>query len=310
MAGIVVVSLAGCGAADEAGDESVATAVGSDRTGGSGALDDELGYSVRFAPGPLNDLLGMVTFDNAADLVADLRAQEERKSQCMAEQGFEYVPVVPTVESVTLFDGADQGSPAFVEEYGFGVSRQPAGTSGQYTYTAPLDENGTIVEGMSPAEREAYDAAMWGGIVEQAEGDEGAAPGERAGGGCYDQAMLDVSDWADTTSEAVDDARRFLVAASTNSVFDSLNAEWAECVRGLGYVDSSPELMAWRVNGVDLDGNPTGERATLEDEMSAARADLECRRQTHYDTRYRDLNHRLQADYIADAPELQTILDH
>lgn len=93
---------------------------------------------------------------------------EETLAQCMHQQGFEYVPAPRAVEPELPAED-DQN---FAARWGYGIS------------TAPTSPTVAEVPPTSAAEKDAYDAALYGERAVSDEGDPGAEPG----GGCWETA--------------------------------------------------------------------------------------------------------------------------
>jgi hypothetical protein len=92
------------------------------------------------------------------------RAAQDKIAACMAEQGFEYIPYIPNQDQMG-FSGPDTEE-EFVAQYGFGIATMIL-EDRQFDEEAMEEEiakdpNFAITEAMSQAEREAYEAALWG----------------------------------------------------------------------------------------------------------------------------------------------------
>ena len=94
--------------------------------------------------------------------------REELMAECMAKEGFEYVPNANS--GTTVMSDDDQEGPAwdsleFAQQYGYGVFDWP-GSSGPDE--APVDEeiyvdpNEDYVNSLSPSEQEAFYATLYG----------------------------------------------------------------------------------------------------------------------------------------------------
>ncbi|MEM7338973.1 MAG: hypothetical protein AAF467_10015 [Actinomycetota bacterium] len=129
---------------------------------------------------PIAEFLGEETFDFSDPEAAEARYLEEERArqdviaQCMADQGFEYVPFVPdTGFGFIASDGLEYGSEEWVAKYGFGItttwfSQEEVGPNligndyGNFEEAFANDPNQEIRSGMSDAEAEAYDGALYG----------------------------------------------------------------------------------------------------------------------------------------------------
>lgn len=155
---------------------------GSDATdAGSEADDVELAYE-----SPLGEFLG---WDQGADFDEEAAqaewAEQEREVQeavasCMSEQGFEYVPIDSSAQTVffeeQFGEGLEWGSGEWTAKYGFGVSTQrfsqeqvgpdlvgnnySAQSIGEEGFSDPNQE---YVESLGENEQQAYFEALYGG---------------------------------------------------------------------------------------------------------------------------------------------------
>lgn len=133
------------------------------------------------AASPLSEFLGEDLWGgdfNEEDFAAEQRLREEKIAACMAEQGFEYIPVDPG--QFDIFDGEpglDYESREYAEKYGFGVTTERFSQAEVgpdligYDDSAFeqfeddggfVDPNQEIIEAMDPGSQEAYYAALYG----------------------------------------------------------------------------------------------------------------------------------------------------
>src|SRR5665647_1165746 len=96
------------------------------------------------------------------DVTRQLVAMEDLVATCMAEQGFDYTPVDYAAMGLDLTGetlGLEWGSKEFAEQYGYGITTNPAlGADAEQ----PEDPNAEYVAGMTPTEQEAYYTALYG----------------------------------------------------------------------------------------------------------------------------------------------------
>ncbi|MFV0523856.1 MAG: hypothetical protein ACK5RL_05090 [Acidimicrobiales bacterium] len=126
-------------------------------------------------PGPIAEFLGL---DDAAGGDGEQRYLEEERNrqefirQCMAEQGFEYVPVDPPEPSSSGTE-LDWGTREWTETYGFGLSTlmftqesvgpDLVGVDFGTVLAEPPDPNQEAMDQMDESERAAYQDALYGG---------------------------------------------------------------------------------------------------------------------------------------------------
>ena len=180
---------------------------------------------------PLAEFLGQdvggFEFDEA-EMIEQQRRAEQAIAECMAEQGFTYIPRDPA-EFMSFGGPPDEefepGSDAWIAKYGFGISTQrfPQSAVGDLVGhpddqffgppTEIVDPNQEYLEGLSDGEREAYQEALFG--LPPDFGPEGPAEDfVFEPSGCQFQAFEDASG-------APDNAREFYEAFG-----DELESMW------------------------------------------------------------------------------------
>ena len=146
-----------------------------------------------FAVGPLAELLGRgaVADDGVTrqaegsqtrQRAAEAQARAEVVAECMRAAGFEYV--VAEFAEPAVAPGAGLSRREFAERYGFGISTTfedgvaagGASAAGAPVAGAGTDPNAEYVESLSPEEREAYLAALYGAPGEPAPAPTGLDP--------------------------------------------------------------------------------------------------------------------------------------
>ncbi len=259
---------------------------------------------------------GMPSFDpsDQAAAAAQARQMEQRVqelvAECMAEQGFEYVPYVPNMDGMG-FNEAD-----YVDEFGFGMATQvlvdDAEMQRRMEEEMGADPNQAIVEAMTEQERQAYNDALWGPQPEidpetMSEEEIQAAFENFQPTGC----MAEAQDAVYNQQAAMEFFNRFgpdleeqFSRIESDPRIQGLNDQWAACMKDKGYDDftqpSDAELYIARqleAIGVitDLEIGPNGEmmgfgmegiqpddprrsqiEAIADEEVALAKASLEC----------------------------------
>jgi len=203
----------------------------------------------------LASFLGFGNPDDPAAAEAESRRQqmdiEESIRLCMAEQGFEYTPVTPPDGAFTTFDPEDEAERVATE--GFGISTW-YGNEEMDTSMTWEDPNQERVDAMTPAEQEAYWAALHGAesdLDQEVEID--PETGEEMyvtsgfGGGCQGVAYEEAYGDMDATQDLWEELEPAFEALSARMEADprivELNAEWAACMSEAGYTYESREAM-------------------------------------------------------------------
>lgn len=255
-------------------------------------------------PGPLEVAMGQ-TFggESVEERIAEIAARENQIAECMNTQGFEYWPNVPEPEDFTVSSGPLRGTREWAEVYGYGHFNPPIEEGGSNLSFGPEPEQVGYVNQLSEAEREAYTTALYGPVI-WVDPDNGDIA---RGGGCSEVLARPT----DSGLVAIEDAvNEFIYTLPSNSAFDDLNAEWATCMRGSGFTETSPYLAERRFSDLfneratsGADGGPLGgvdQAKIAQEERAVALADYECREELGYFDRYNTIDWALQQDYLED----------
>jgi hypothetical protein len=133
-------ALGGCGGSDS--NSSGGT------TGGATASSSASGQS----GGTVEDQLG---FDEAGILARQSRV-EAAIAQCMKNEGFDYIPIDPFAQRAALVGSSRLSDTDFLKQFGYGISTLWGRGNPQ------SDPNQRLRATLGPADRKAYDRALWG----------------------------------------------------------------------------------------------------------------------------------------------------
>src|SRR5690625_1845039 len=181
-----------------------------------------------------------------------MRAMEEAVAACMAEQGFEYIPVDHAMGADivnVVEDEEDTETAEWAQQYGHGVTPDPwAEEEASFAEKEWVDPNEEYINAMSPSEQEAYFAALHGEPVfadeeEWVEGED--VPVEEYSweeAGCYGEAQHEVYDddagadmWEDPAyTEFFAAVERLYEEAQSDPRVQEINDEWAACMADAG----------------------------------------------------------------------------
>ena len=211
------------------------------------------------APQTLDEYLGVGIFTLDPQERAANHARQEQKvqeliAQCMAREGFEYIPVSPPVDD---FDFGTHGDVEQARELGFGVSTlfdrtEPPSSDDDDDWVDPNEE---IVESLSESERDAYNETLHGTVFwSGGAGFDGDRPAEVDGSdgseGCSGQALAEVF--------AVEEQLELLEQLDLESLAERIAADprlaesytdWSRCMAGRGYDYENPEALLDTVYG-------------------------------------------------------------
>lgn len=190
-------------------------------------------------------------------------ATQQKVAECMAAEGFEYIPYVPS-DVGGGFIGEEWDEETWVRENGFGVATWIVNQDRfiQYEEEAANDPNNAIVEAMDELEREEYYRLLHGGepeIIENTPWEEIEAMTPEEQQAFYDEAYRDWEPdgcyntaWNDSFNQ--DAAQAFYEEFSDDleAVYSDVESDpriveaqnsWSSCMAEAGYNYSTQEEM-------------------------------------------------------------------
>jgi hypothetical protein len=270
----LLVLLGSCGgtATETIGDQAAATGTGTEANQ-SDAPDDatetdsselDLGEDGELS---LDDFIpGARAFDEDTDFRAQEMEAQQKIAECMAAEGFDYIPWVPSeVGGGFVFDELDEEE--YVKTYGFGVStwviqeEEMFGEDGEDPWSD--DPNQEIVEAMDEFEQEEYFRVLYGGepdIIANTPPEEIEAMTEEQRMAFFDEAYMnwepdgcqneayeelygggeaDMAFW----EEFGEDFEDIWVRAEADPRIIEANASWSGCMADKGYDWATQEDM-------------------------------------------------------------------
>ena len=255
--------------------------------------------------GPLELYLGdAVGARTQAEVAAELAQTEEAIAACMAQEGFEYVPVVMVPGSCEAADDPLRGTREYAEAYGYGLWHQPAIEPGQHTYMLDTSANTAYRESLSPEAQQAYDVALLGQATDLGDGTV-----SYDGIGCMTAAELRDGAEAEYLRGVQEEVATYLQSLweGDDPQLAEIDAAWASCMRDAGYDDDSPRAAETRLLDEMIavyEAAPDGPVAagTIDAGAAAERrlalADQDCRDATDWTARRRAVEHELQQEYL------------
>lgn len=262
--------------------------------------------------GSVEDELG---FDQAG--IAERQSRVEAAiSDCMRAQGFDYVPIDPLAQQAAITGSARLSDEDFLNQFGYGISTL-YGRGG-----AQSDPNERIRDTLSPADRAAYERALWGenpGATFAQANDSGDF--SRLGG-CTKQSTEEVFGGIETLTGLVGKLDELDERIAQDQRMVRAVEQWSACMADAGYRYDEPDdidgdiLERFRkIVGPSVEAGATSpptqegtfDQAALEtlqrQEVATAKADVACET-THitpveevvrpqYETTFREENRAL-----------------
>jgi hypothetical protein len=263
------------------------------------------------APAELEEQLG---FSRLGVMERQSRVEGEIRN-CMKAQGFDYVPIDPFAQQQALTGKARQSEEDFIKDFGYGISTLFGRGSQQ------ADPNDKIRNGLSTADRAAYDRALYGdnpGVTFSEAVDSGDFSEL---GGCTKQASAEVFGGSAILSSLVSKLDELDERIAQDQRMITAQEKWADCMSQKGFryeePDAIDEDLTKRFRSIVGVGIRPGaskpepgtsyDKAALanlqRDEVKIANADLACERREitpveravrpQYEKTFRQQNQRL-----------------
>jgi hypothetical protein len=106
-------------------------------------------------PGPAAEIEDQLGLDQSGSQARQSRVEAAIRD-CMKAEGFDYVPVDPVAQRAALLGSGRLSDEDFINQFGYGISTL-WGRGG-----AQADPNARTRAALGPADRRAYDRALWG----------------------------------------------------------------------------------------------------------------------------------------------------
>jgi hypothetical protein len=106
-------------------------------------------------PGAAAEVEDQLGFDQSGSMARQSRVEGAIRD-CMKAEGFDYVPVDPVAQRAALLGSGRLSDQDFIDQFGYGISTL-WGRGG-----AQADPNARTRGALGPADRRAYDRALWG----------------------------------------------------------------------------------------------------------------------------------------------------
>jgi len=168
---------------------------------------------------------------------------EEQIRECMAAEGFEYVPYIPGAVDGGML-GADLSDEEFARQYGYGLSTsileiQELYESAEDLYDPSIDPNYAITEAMDEGELEEYQLALYGDFPDvdldtmtDEEIDELIAGYQSTG--CLDVAYGELYGGQNLLTELGDELEELYARVETDLRIVAAEHDWVSCMAGRG----------------------------------------------------------------------------
>lgn len=270
---------------------------------------------------PLNKYMSAVWGGDLSEKEQQARFEKENKqreeliAECMAEEGFEYIPAVQNGGMVFSGDEWKPEDREWVAQYGYGMVNFPGRDEPVPADEEWVDPNQDYVMSLSESEQQAYYETLSGPpIPEDQLNEDGSYEWNWETAGCHGYAQHEMEEqnpaMSDEFEPLMKDIEEFWTETQESDAFDEINAEWSSCMADAGHsgydtqadaqMQFNDELNEYYENQTEwVEDDP--ELAELgEREVEIALADLECREKTGYRAAHAEIQFALEEEFIAD----------
>jgi hypothetical protein len=271
------------------------------------------------ADSPLNEYLSVVYGDQDQDEWDKQQMEvEELVAVCMADEGFEYIPVDQSQGVViSTEDPEDTNTEEWVATHGYGMSQTPEEIEEMNEGTEEfVDPNQPYLETLSESEATAYYEVLYGVQPTEDElNEDGSYDYNWETAGCQGAAQHEVQGESPAEQEEhkalFDDINALYTDMQTSPEMKKLDAEWASCMADAGYTDYKTKQEAiqdvidksnamWE--GDNAETGPTEEQQAeqREYEIEIALADFKCADAMDYTDKSTAIQFELEEQFIED----------
>jgi hypothetical protein len=243
---------------------------------------------------------------------------EKLVAECMADEGFEYIPVDQSQNfSTGNYMDQDRDTEEWVAQYGYAANLTPeeseemwGGSTGEY-----VDPNQDYVQSLSESEMTAYYEVLYGAPqTDQEMNEDGSYEYNWEDGGCYGVSQHEVSGEQaydqDQFKPIFDAMGKLYEDQAKDPRMKELEAKWASCMADAGYTFKAKQDAAQSVYDQQnefWENNPNGDSPTdeqtkkwREDEIEVALADFKCGEKVDYVQQQLTVQFELEKQFIID----------
>jgi len=268
---------------------------------------------------PLGDFFAAVYGDTDDDEWMK-RAEEDNREReiivagCMAEQGFEYEPVVDMGFSSSEIEW-EPDDREWVAQWGYGMVRSPGSDQAPSPEEIVEDPNQDYVMSLSESEMTAYYEALYGPQPTEEElNEDGSYEYNWETAGCQGLAQHEIDKENPLSSDEhkpiMDAVNAFYTGLEEAKVYSAIDADWAACMADAGHPGFTSQFDAQESISQDLNAywesvtEPVEDDPALDEladsEIALALADLECREDVDFADRRHEISVALEEEFIAD----------
>ena len=283
----------------------------------AGCSSDTAAAKLDPAESPLTKYMSVMNegFDEDS-MLAQQNEQEELVATCMADEGFDYVPVDNSQYSgMTSDDGEEYGTEKWVAENGYGMSQSPEQIAEQQEQSQEfVDPNQDYVMSLSESEQAAYYEVLYGvQPTEEEVGEDGSYEYNWETSGCQGFASHEINGDQPSQEEHAglyEAMSAMYEAAQSSPTLVKLDADWAACMADAGYAtftkkaDAQESIMTEQDALYEEQSGAGPDEAVLaemrEKELALAMVDFTCAEELDYADASMKVQFDLEEQFITD----------
>ena len=276
------------------------------------------GSELKAEDSPLQEYMSAVyESQDQTDFEAQQAEVEELTAACMAEEGFEYIPVDYSSQysSSTEVDFEDTNTEEWVTENGYGMNQTPEQIDEQSEQAEEfVDPNQDYIASLSEGEQMAYYEVLYGPGPDESELEEdGSYEYNWEEAGCSGKAQHETGGqdvWSsDEHADLIEAMNSVWEDLEKDPAIKTLNTEWASCMADAGYADFSVKNDAVQAvideSNALWEGSETGPtdeetKAARDHEIEIALADFTCSEEVDYTDKQLKAQFALEEQFITD----------
>lgn len=274
------------------------------------------------ADSPLNEYLSAMWGGDLSEKEQQARFDEEDKereelvAECMADEGFEYIP--NTQNGTISFSSGDEWKPddrEWVAQYGYGMVNYPGRDEPVTDDQVWTDPNEDYVTSLSESEQQAFYETLHGPpMPEDQLNEDGSYEYDWEQAGCWGYAQHELEQDNPTQSDEFKPLMKaleeFWTKTQESDAFDEVNGKWSSCMADAGHAGYDTQMDAQMSFNEELNEYYENITEWIEDdpalaelgehEIEIALADLECREATDFRAEYAKVQFAMEEQFIAD----------
>ena len=242
------------------------------------------------------------------------KEQEELVAACMADEGFEYIPVDQSQYTSFSDDDVDRDTEEWVAEHGYGMQQSPEEIEEMNEQaTEYVDPNQDYVMALSESEQTAYYEVLYG-VQDMEPNADGEYEYNWETAGCQGAAQHEINGddltQSDKYKPLMEEINSIWEKQQKDPAIVKVEGQWAACMADAGYPDFkakqdaqtevSEASNAYYESGATEEPDDATKAEWRSHEIEVALADFRCAKKVDYQKTYLTAQYRLENQFIDD----------